>query len=435
MKTPIPADLRLRLPERHQVEMRCLALDQLLPEDHPARLVWAYVEGLDLTPLHQAIRARQGVAGRDANDPRLLMALWLYATLQGVGSARQLDELCTESLPYQWLCGGVSMNYHSLADFRTEHVELLDGLLTQGVAALLHQGLVELTRVAQDGMKVRASAGQSSFRRPTTLAKCLQEARDQVAAVKAQADEDPGAVTRRQQAARARAAAGRQQRVEAALREAAQIAARQQQTQKRTGRPADPEQARASTTDPEARKMKMADGGYRPAYNVQFATATAGGVVVGVDVSNAGTDGGQLSPMAEQLERRYGQAPAEFLADGGFAVLDDIEALHQQYQAKVYAPVRDEDKKREKGEDPFAPRRGDAEGVKLWRQRMGTDEAKAIYKERAATAEWVNAGARNRGCYQVRVRGRLKVLAVALWQALAHNLLRALALRAVAAAR
>jgi hypothetical protein len=267
------------------------------------------------------------------------------------------------------------------------------------------------------------------------LAKCLQEARDQVAAVKAQADEDPGAVTRRQQAARARAAAGRQQRVEAALREAAQIAARQQQTQKRTGRPADPEQARASTTDPEARKMKMADGGYRPAYNVQFATATAGGVVVGVDVSNAGTDGGQLSPMAEQLERRYGQAPAEFLADGGFAVLDDIEALHQQYQAKVYAPVRDEDKKREKGEDPFAPRRGDAEGVKLWRQRMGTDEAKAIYKERAATAEWVNAGARNRGCYQVRVRGRLKVLAVALWQALAHNLLRALALRAVAAAR
>jgi transposase len=421
---------RLRLPERHQVEMRCLALDQLLPDDHPARLVWAYVEGLDLTPLYLAIRARQGTAGRDANDPRILMALWLFATIDGVGSARQLDQLCREGLPYQWLAGGVSMNYHTLADFRTEQVTALDGLLTHGVAALLHQGLISLTRVAQDGMKVRASAGQASFRRPATLGQCLQEARAQVQAVQAQAEEDSAGVNRRQQAARQRAAHERQQRVAAALHEAQQLAARREQTAGKTGRAADPQQARASTTDPEAHKMKMADGGYRPAYNVQFATATAGGLVVGVDVSGAGTDGGQLPAMAEQIERRYGRAPAEFLADGGFAVLDDIEALHQQYQAKVYAPVKGEEEKREKGEDPFAQRRGDAEGVKLWRQRMGTDEAKAIYKGRAATAEWVNAGARNRGCYQVRVRGRLKVLAVALWQALAHNLLRALSLRA-----
>lgn len=410
--------------------MRCLALDQLLPDDHQARLVWAYVEGLDLTPLYQAILARQGVAGRDANDPRILMALWLYATLDGVGSARRLDELCQDSLPYQWLCGGVSMNYHSLADFRVEHVELLDRLLTDGVAALLHQGLVQLTRVAQDGMKVRASAGASSFRRRATLSKCLDEAKAQVEALKTAADEDAAAVSRRQQAARQRAARERQERVAAALREAEQLTLRRQEVERTKGVPAKEEKIRASTTDPEARTMKMGDGGYRPAYNAQFAATTVGGVIVGVDVSNAGADSGQMPKMVEQVQKRYGQTPVEMLVDGGFAVLDDIQAVPEDHGVKVFAPIKDEDKKRERGQDPFAPRPRDAEGVAAWRQRMGSAEAQGVYRERGATAEWVNAGARNRGLYQVRVRGRLKVLAVLLWQALAHNLLRAVALRA-----
>ena len=433
MNTP-RHDCRLRLPERNQVEIRCLALDQLLADDHQARLVWAYVEGLDLTPLYQAIQARQGVAGRDANDPRILMALWLYATLDGIGSARQLDQLCQESLPYQWLCGGVSMNYHSLADFRIEHVTLLDRLLTDGVAALLHQGLVQLTRVAQDGMKVRASAGASSFRRRPTLAKCLDEAQAQVEALKKADDEDATAVSRRQQASRQRAARERQERVAAALREAEQLAARRQEVERTKSVPAKQEKVRASTSDPEARTMKMADGGYRPAYNAQFATATVGGVIVGVDVTNAGADSGQMPKMVEQLQQRYGQTPTEMLVDGGFAVLDDIQAVHEAHAVKVYAPVKDEDKKRARGIDPFVPRPRDAEGVAAWRERMGSAEAQGVYRERGAAAEWVDAGARNRGLYQVRVRGRLKVLAVLLWQVLAHNLLRAVALRASQAA-
>lgn len=433
MNTP-RHDCRLRLPQRNQVEIRCLALDQLLADDHQARLVWAYVEGLDLTPLYHAIQARQGVAGRDANDPRILMALWLYATLDGIGSARRLDELCQDSLPYQWLCGGVSMNYHSLADFRVEHVELLDRLLSDGVAVLLHQGLVQLTRVAQDGMKVRASAGASSFRRRPTLSKCLHEAQAQVAALKTAADEDAAAVSRRQQAARARAARERQERVTAALREAEQLALRRQEVERTKGVPAKEEKIRASTTDPEARTMKMGDGGYRPAYNAQFASTTVGGVIVGVDVTNAGADSGQMPQMVEQVHKRYGQTPVEMLVDGGFAVLDDIQAVHADHAVKVYAPIKDEDQKRARGQDPFVPRPRDAEGVAAWRQRMGSAEAQGVYRERGATAEWVNAGARNRGLYQVRVRGRLKVLAVLLWQALAHNLLRAVALRASQAA-
>ena len=410
--------------------MRSLALDQLLPDDHQARLVWAYVEGLDLTPLYQTIQARQGVAGRDANDPRILMALWLYATLDGVGSARRLDELCQQSLPYQWLCGGVSMNYHSLADFRVEHVVWLDQLLTAGVASLLHQGLVSLTRVAQDGMKVRASAGSSSFRRRATLAQCLEDAQAQVAALKTADDEDAAAVSRRQQAARERAAHERQERVQKALQQAEQLAQRRQEVEQSKGVKAKPE--RASTTDPEARTMKMGDGGFRPAYNAQFATTTQGGVIVGVAVTSSGSDSGQMPQMVEQLQQRYGQTATEMLVDGGFATLEDIQKVHEQ-QVTVYAPIKDEAQKRARGQDPFAPRRRDAEGVGLWRQRMGTAQAKEIYRERAGAAEWVNAGTRNRGLYQVRVRGRLKVLAVLLWQALAHNLLRAVALRKAAA--
>lgn len=429
MNTP-RHDCRLRLPQRNQVEMRCLALDQLLPDDHQARLVWAYVEGLDLTTLYQHIQARQGVAGRDANDPRILMALWLYATLDGVGSARALDQLCQESLPYQWICGGVSTNYHSLADFRVEHVELLDRLLTDGVAALLHQGLVQLNRVAQDGMKVRASAGASSFRRRPTLAQCLVQAQAQVEALQTAQGEDSAAISRRQQAARQRAARERQQRVASALCEAEQLATRRQQVERTKGRPAREEQVRASTTDPEAHKMKMADGGFRPAYNAQFATASVGGVIVGVAVGDNGADSGQMPKMVTQIKERYEQAPQEVLVDGGFAVLADIQTVHEEHGVKVYAPVKDADKKRARGEDPFVTRPRDKEGVAAWRVRMGSAEAVGLYRERGAVAEWVNAGARNRGLYQVRVRGRLKVLAVLLWQALAHNLVRAASLRA-----
>jgi transposase len=434
MNTPNPHDLRLRRPERSQVEIRCLSLDQMLPPDHTARLVWAYVDSLDLGPLLAQVRAVAGSAGQPANDPRLLLALWLFATIDGIGSARQLDRLCTEHLAYQWLCGGVSMNYHSLADFRVGHGDFLDRLLTDGVAALLHQGLIALTTVAQDGVKVRASAGASSFRRRPSLDRCLAQAQVQVEALKTQADDDPAAVSRRQQAAQERAARDRLQRVEAARREAEALAQRRQEVEQTKGVPAQAEQVRASTTDPDAHRMKMADGGTRPAYNAQLATTTAGGVIVGVAVTGSGADSGQMPAMLEQLQRRYQQTPTAMLVDGGFAVLQDIETAYQEYGVAVYAPVKDEDKKRAAGDDPFAPRRRDSAGVAAWRQRMGTVAAQALYRQRTSTAEWVNAAARNRGLYQVRVRGVRSVLAVLRWQALAHNLLRAAALRAARAA-
>lgn len=191
---------------RDQVEFRCASLEELLPPDHEARVVWEAVSRFDLTAWLQEVKAVEGKTGRNTTDPRLLLALWVYATVKGVGSARELDRLCTRHIDYQWLCGGVSMNYHTLADFRSQGGDKWDGLLTELVAGLMAEGLVQLERVAQDGMRVRANAGKSSFRRQKTLERCRAEAAEQVETLKRLAEENPEELTRRQQAARERAA-------------------------------------------------------------------------------------------------------------------------------------------------------------------------------------------------------------------------------------
>jgi len=419
-RSPRQGKPRVASANRRQVVMRCLALDSLIPEDHKARIVWVYVEGLDLSPMVEEISSVEGNAGRPATDPKILMALWLYATLDGVGSARKLDRLCRDHVAYQWLCGDVPMNYHTLSDFRTAHVEFLDGLLTRSVAVLMEQGLVEMNRVAGDGMRVRASAGAASFRRRSTLEKRLEEAEEQVKALKEEVEGDGGAETRREKSARERAARERKERVKKALSKLPEVEAKK--------KPSERGKARVSTTDPDARVMKMSDGGYRPAVNVQFATDTKSQVICGVDVVNSGGDKGQLLPMVEQLKGRYGEPPEEALVDGGFAKLADIEKVSPpEGETIVYAPVM---KKKNSIRDPHTPRPGESEAIAEWRRRMNTPEAREIYKERASTAECVNAIARNRGLLQFLVRGLKKVRAVVLWYALAHNLMRAVALGA-----
>jgi transposase len=414
---------RLRRADR-QILLPPMALEDLLTPEHHARVIWQFVQGLDLTPLLADIRAVEGRAGRPANDPQIWVALWLYATVEGVGSARALDWLCTHHHGFRWLCGGVSVNYHSLADFRVGHLDFLDDLLTHSVAVLLEQNLVDLNRVAQDGMRVRASAGAASFRRRPTLEQCRQQAQEQVQRLRAELENDPAAGGRQRQAQQ-RAARERDERVRRALERLPELEAKKKAGQK--------EKARASTTDPEATVMKMADGGYRPAYNVQFATATHGQVIVGLAVSTSGSDAGQMPPMVEQIRQRFGQVPDEYLADGGFVVHEDIETVSQPgSDVTVYAPVP---KPRVDTVDRYAPHRRDTPAVAAWRQRMATPAAQAIYKDRAANAECVNALARQRGLCQFLVRGLAKVKAIGLWLAIAHNVLRAVSLRAAVAAR
>ena len=419
----VTAEPRLQRPNREQVELRPVDLESLLPADHRARMVWEFVEGLDRAPLYAEIKAVEGHAGRPAIDPAILLALWLYATVEGVGSARAIARLCEEHDAYRWLCGGVSVNHHTLADFRVQPVEYLDRVLTTSVATLRAEGLVTLTRVAQDGVRVRASAGAASFRRRPRLEAFLAEAEAQVEALRRELDDDPGATTRRQAAAQQRAAAERRERVAKALEQLPEVEAKKKATER--------DHARASTTDPEARVMKMADGGFRPAFNGQFGTDTATQIIVGVDASNAGSDLGQLAPLVEQVQARYGQAPAEVLADGGYVKLEDLVAVAQPaVGGTVYAPVP---QPRDPARDPYQPLPSDPDAIAQWRARMGTEAAKVIYKERAATSECVNALARNRGLRHFLVRGLQKARAVLLWFALAHNLMRAVTLRRAAA--
>jgi transposase len=423
---------RLQLPERRQMRIDERSLDQLLPPDDIARTVWAYVDGLDLSPLLERIKAVEGSPGQPTIDPRILLSLWMLATIQGIASARELDRLTEQHIAYEWLCGAVSVNYHTLADFRSKNQESFNELLTQSVATLMQQGLVELEEVAQDGVRVRASAGAKSFRREKSLRECLDEAQKQVETLQKQLDEDDGAASRRQQAARERAARERQERIEEALRQRQQLAERQAEVAKEKGAKRKKE-PRASTTDPDARTMKMPDGGFRPAFNVEFATDTGSGIVVGVDVVNVGSDSGQLLPMVEQIEERYEQTPERVLADGDFAKLDDIETLHEEHEAEVYAPIKNAASEQAKGNDPFQPKPKDGPGVGAWRQRMGTEDAKTTYKRRAQTAEWTNARARNMGLQQFLVRGLEKVRAVALLHALTHNLMQTVLLKTRAA--
>ena len=420
---------RLQRPQRDQITLRPSDLESLLPADHRARLVWAFVEGLDLSAFHETIKAVQGHAGRPPIDPAILLALWLYATLEGVGSARALERLCDEHDAYRWICGGVSVNYHTLADFRVDHADALDELLTRSVAALIVEGHVTLTRVAGDGMRVRASAGAASFRRRDTLDAALAAAETQIATLRAELDDAPGATSRRVAAARERAAAERAERVRAALGALPELEAAKSRNAK-PGSP--PQKARASLTDPEARVMKMADGGFRPAYNAGLATDTASQVIVGVELTNAGSDQGRLAPMLGQIDRRYDRAPDAVLVDGGFVNLAEIETLAASAcGTTLYAPPPTP---RDPTRDRHVPLPGDAPAVAAWRVRMGTDEAKRIYRERAATAECVNALARNRGLRHIGVRGLEKARAILLWFVLAHNLMRAVVLRAAATA-
>ena len=436
--------VRLRTADRQQL-IPAMPLDQIIEPDHPARSVWRFVEGLDLSLLYDRIRSRENSPGRPPSDPRVLVSLWLYAILYGVVSARRLEDLCTHHNAFRWLRGGVPLNHHLLSDFLVDHVDFLEQLFTHSVTVLQQGGLVDFDRIGQDGMRVRASAGAASFRRAATLEKLLQEAKQEAQRVQEQlahqSEEDKSELTQgeefaaenadqhggvnkpsaQQRGAEKRSAEERLQRVQQALKRMPEM-----ETKKKAE---DKKEARVSTTDPEATVMKMADGGYRPAYNFQFSTTCDHLVIVGVDVVTVGSDQGQLPGMLEQIEERFEERPKEVLVDGGFANHKDIEAVQKKEGdkegSKVYAPVQ---KPKSENVDRHGPHAGDSEEVAEWRERMGTEEAKEIYKERAATAELVNAQARNRGLIRLLVRGLQKVKAVALWFATVHNLARGFAL-------
>jgi transposase len=414
--------VRLSRAVRTQLEWQTVCLDDLIAQDHRARAVWAYVESLDLSPLYERVEAVAGEAGRPAIDPAILMALWLYATLEGIGSARLLDRLCESDHAYRWIRGGVGVNYHTLADFRVETGPFLDDLLSRSVAALVAAEVVDLSCVAVDGVRVRAAAGSGSFRAKERLAELDRLAREKVATLRSEVENDPAAATNRLQARRASAAEDRLRRLQAA-REAHALIEAQRMAEAESQRRRTPKKGktvRASTTDPQARIMKMADGGFRPAYNLQVKTDVAGGFVVGVAASDRASDRGQLTPAMAEIKKRYGATPQRVLADGGYDGKDDVERLHQE-EIALFCPVSDAHKK------------SDGPGMRALRERMAREDGQAQYRKRFAT-ERPHADMRNRGLQRFLVRGKDKVKAVVLWFVHAHNFLRLQSLQAASTA-
>lgn len=396
--------IRTREPVREQGVIRFEMPEDVLPPDHPARLLWRVVETLDLSAFDRGAKAVEGVQGRDRASSKMLLTLWIYAISVGVGSAREIERRLRTDAAFQWIVGDQSVGRTKLAEFRVQHLDALQKVFTDVLGVLLERGLASLVLVAQDGTRVRASASAPSFRRRDSLEDCREQAELHLRAVLAAADDADDARGQRVREAKARDFAAR---VDAAIDAIGELIEKGQGGKK----------PRASTTDPEARVMKMADGGFRPGYNVQLATAGSplGGprTIVGVQVTNKGSDYASVVPMLEQIRERTGDLPTTLLADGGHSDHGTIEAA-AALGVRALMPSR---------RDTASPNHKESAVVTAWREQMTQPDAKALLRARASLCELPNAHAKTRfAMASVLVRGLEKVTCIALLVALTSNL-------------
>ena len=410
-------------PDRAQLRWDMVDLDSQLPDDHRARLVWAFVEGLDLREFYDRIKARDATAGRPATDPQVVLAVWLYATLEGIGSARAIDRLCQQHAAYRWLCGGAPINHDLLAEFRRQNAALLDRLLTQSVTGLIAEKLISLEELAIDGTKVRARAGRGSVCKQQRLESVERGVAERVATLKRELDTDPGGADRRRKQRALQAAEERAQRVKRAqdkltalVQEQAARAKTHAKEEAEKGAP------KVSVSDPEARLMGLADGTTAPAWNVRV--ATAGGFIVEIDPSDRRQDSGLAPPAVEKVAERCGRAPQRLLTDTTAMTQNDIVVLAERYpEMTVYSPPPPDrpnvkiaslrTRRWKRSHEPPA--------VMAWRVRMASEEGQEVYRRRKLT-ERAHGIIKNRGMFRFLVHGRDRVRAVCLLQALALNL-------------
>lgn len=480
------SNLRMRPVERKQYFMETANLENMAAEDDPVRAIWAFVERLDLTAYYNKIKSKVNEAGSPAYNPKVLLAMWIYAYSQGISSAREVEKLSREVKAWRWLCGDQPINYHTLSDFRVRHKEELDDIFTNSLGVLSAEGLITLERITQDGTKIRANAGIDTFRGEEKLKAHLKVAREQVELLSNPASEP---TTKRIGKARERAVIERCQKLEQAVQEYEKL--RQNKKKK--------EKIRVSITDPESRVMKQANGGYNPSYNAQIAVDTANKIIVGKHTTSNCEDTKELEPMIEGINERLGKYPDQVITDGGYntypnitmAAEKDIDLIAaergnnnvsgQQYQkrgvtkefesgafkydedsksmicpegetlkfdGKEELPGRTNFKYRARAEDcsncpskskccPKAAIKGRSvirkeyhEDVIEFQEKMQTEEAKLIYKKRGENAEFVNACIKERfKLRQFRLRGLFKVDIEVTFAALAYNIMRWFRLR------
>ena len=470
---------RLRVVNRCQMVLRPTDVEELIEAHHPARAIWEIVGQQNLDGFYGAIEAVEGVAGRSAWDPRLLISLWIYAYTTGVSSAREISRLCRYHPAYQWLTGLEEINHHTLSDFRVAHQQALNELFVQILGVLSYEGLITLERVMHDGTKVKAYAADKSFRREGTLQKHLEAARQQVEEMGDPRSEE---LSERVAKARERASREKQERLEAALEELQRL---QVEARSKKEKP-----LRVSMTDPEARIMKQADGGFAPNYNVQVSSDAKADMIVGIGVSQAANDTAELVPAVKRMEANMGESPQQVVVDGGFMNQGAIGAMEAQgidligplpdhtsqtaaaFKKRGVAPEffpraftydaerncyvcpagRDlafESQEKSEGsaryryrakladcqgcssKGPCCPksqrrslvRTEESPEVKRHREKMASEAAGEIYKQRAQIAEFPNAWIKEKfGLRQFRLRGLIKVTLEAMWAAIAYNL-------------
>jgi transposase len=409
MPKPRTGRPHLREPQRSQAEIRFELPEDALPPEHPARLLWEVLGRFDLGAFSAGVTSTPDGPGRPQLSPRMKLTLWLYAITCGIGSAREIARRTRSDVAFRWVVGDLRVGHHTLSELRAEHGEALERLFTDVVAQLLHRGLLSLAVLAQDGTRVRAAAGAASFRSYGSLLECRQQAALHLKAVLAEAD-DP-ALSHAQRVRREQAARDFARRVEEAVEAC------------KAQREAHPERvARGSTTDAEARVMKMADGGFRPAYNLQYGVVgdRLGGprTVVGVRVTNVGSDLGSLAPMVEQVRARTGALPGAVVADSNHAQHADLAALLALgVEPAVAAP-------RPRGGRPRGPHADRSEPVERWRALLASERGKRLLRMRGSVCELANARQKGQqGLRQLLVRGLPKALNVALLGALSANLL------------
>jgi transposase len=480
------APLKLKVIDRSQLQLMALDVDSLIAPDHKARAIWDLSGTVGLTLFYTNIRSQAGQPGRQHNDPRLLISLWLYGYSEGISSARELSREMEHEPGLRWLAGLEVVNHTTLSDFRKDHREGLDAVFTQLLAVMEGAGLVSLEQVMQDGTKIQAQASGNSFRREKTIRERLQQAREVVRELGNPDDEEK---TSRRQAARRRAAEQQLERLEAATRELQQIQQSKHSDEEKA-------EARVSITEPEARIMKHGnDGGIAPSYNLQITTDAGQKVIVNQALTTSSSDGSvNLTEVMVQVEGNLDRKPDQLVADGGYtnkkniidlanAGVDFIGSLpdkevRQAANLKA-AGIAEEfaghrftkttegnallcpagkrldysqiQHKRGNGYEVYKAQASDCRAcefhqqccpkgfqngrtvclmiseppqVTAFREKMQTTAAKQAYQNRGAVAEFPNAWLKEKfGIRKFRLRGLVKAGVEALWGCLTYNVM------------
>mgnify|MGYP001597746344 CR=1 FL=1 len=473
---------RLRFINRQQMLLHPINVEKLVAEDHEVRAIWEFIGRLDLQQYYESIEAVEGEAGRCCWNPQLLISIWIYSYSKGVSSAREISRLCEYDPAYQWLTGMQVINYHTLSDFRIVYGEELSKLFADVLGVLSSEGLVTLERVMHDGTKVKAYASGDTFRREDKIQTHLKLAQQQIELMEEMSNEE---ISPRIMKAQERAVREKKEKLELAVEELKKIRASKKNKDK--------QEARVSMTDPQARIMKQSDGGYAPSYNVQISTDSKEKVIVGVGISQSGSDYGELVPSYKKIEENMGRAPNQIVVDGGYVSRENILAMDEkkidliggyseggkgqssgQFDKRGIDPafrpnnfiydavsniytcpggkiLRYKGKEKRIGKTNYKYQaskcdcevcsfkkkccpENDMKGRAIMRgenvpvvtafiTKMQTEEAKTIYKQRGAVAEFPNAWIKDKiRLRQFRLRGLKKVRIEALWACLTYNI-------------